>query len=61
MILNFKKTLFIIAVIAIPAMAFSQKLNKPIVGKFSGDTTLSTTKEKVASSEKFTSSLAEHM
>jgi hypothetical protein len=52
-----KPFLFIIFFV-LPVSAFCQKLNKPVIDKFSNDTTLSTTQEKVGSTEKFSSTTA---
>jgi len=52
-----KPFLFIIFFV-LPVSAFCQKLNKPVIDKFTNDTTLSTTQEKIGSTEKFSSTTA---
>lgn len=45
------------ALFIIPGVALSQKLNRPSIDKFTNDTTYSTTQEKIASTEKFSSAV----
>jgi hypothetical protein len=59
MILKIRRVLIVVLMAISPAIAFSQKLNKPTIDKFTNDTISSTTQEKIASSEKSTSTVAE--
>lgn len=55
------KTILITTFLVLPAIAFSQKLNKPSIDKFSNDTIHSTSQEKIGSKDSFTSTSAEYL
>jgi hypothetical protein len=57
----FKKILLAAIVLILPAAAFSQKLEKPTVDKFSNDTTYSTSQSRIAADGKNTSAVAAYV
>lgn len=57
----FRKILLAAIVLILPAAAFSQKLEKPTVDKFSNDTSYSTTQSRIASDGKNTSAVASYV
>jgi hypothetical protein len=53
-----KRSVFTLVLLAVPFLAFSQKLEKPTIDKFSNETIYTTTTEKIATTEKFSSTSA---
>lgn len=49
------------SVFFIPATSFAQKFYKPTIDKFSGDTTSSTSQERIASNDSFSSTTASYL